>query len=68
MSSWKPKRKCTSSNEYIESFSRKEKIWKKEKEKKLKNKKKRQKKERKKSKKKKIYSKVHQKGSTIHTP
>jgi len=38
--SWKPKRTCTSDNEYIESFSRKEKIWKREKEKKLKNKKK----------------------------
>jgi len=25
---WKPKRKCTSGKEYIESFSRKEKIWK----------------------------------------
>jgi len=50
---WKPKRKCTSGKEYIESFSKKGKIWKK----KLKNKKKKRrekKKERKEERKKDI--------------
>jgi len=62
---WKPKRKCTSGKEYIESFSRKEKIWKEKRKKKLKNKRKKEiKKERKKrrKKKKKIFSKVYKRG------
>jgi len=51
---WKPKRKCTSGKEYIESFSRKEKNMKRKEGKKLKNKKKKgeRKKRKKRSKKK----------------
>jgi len=63
--SWNPKRTCTSDNEYMESFSRKEKIWKRKKGKKIwkiKRKKKRKKERKKRSKKKKIFSKGYKKG------